>query len=201
MADQNLKKWDAIKFASSVVNYPLPDLGAQNEYNREEWVNKRKDQERLRADEEKEAERQKEVTQNIKDSLFDRLKPYCSDQWGANLFHASPLMGGSPEQDACAMIQALFEPDEIIWLGEPRDSGQERHRKHFMTTSDWVAYDETPHSRVCLSSFKMGSFSRTKENIQETRFLCIESDELIGKKPETAEEKEQNKMLNAGLIK
>jgi hypothetical protein len=83
-------------------------------------------------------------------------------------------------------------------MGTPFDTGREKHRENFRTTQEWIEADSLP-PRIAAGAFRPGSFSRSKENLDRSSFLIIESDDLIGKKPTNANERNENKALSYAL--
>jgi hypothetical protein len=83
-------------------------------------------------------------------------------------------------------------------MGQPYESGKEKHRANFKTCREWLSSDYLP-SRIAAGHFKPGSFSRSEENLEDSSFLIVESDDLIGKKPTDAGERNENKSLSYAL--
>lgn len=76
-------------------------------------------------------------------------------------------------------IEAMFRPDDVIWIGGKFDSGKESHRAHFKTTREWLRDGINPKYELTLpNTFKPGSYQRTAENILELRYFVLESDTL-----------------------
>lgn len=92
-------------------------------------------------------------------------------------------------------LQRMFKPDDKIWIGEPEDSGQPSHDNHFRSQEDWIriGFDHgINYHYTCASTFKFGTYSRANANVLETKYLIVEGDNVLGKKPETDYEKRQN---------
>jgi hypothetical protein len=85
-------------------------------------------------------------------------------------------------------------------MGEPYDTGQERHRANFQTCEAWLSEKRLP-SRIAGGHFRANCSSRSQENVCARPFIVIESDDLIGHKPTTNEEKRQNKALSYALAR
>lgn len=89
-----------------------------------------------------------------------------------------------PEQ-GWRYLFTLFQPDDVLWIGDTYDTGKPAHRRHFATPSQWA---EVLINRgvqwplTCPSAFKPGTFSRCNEAVQSRRYLVVESDVLT--KPE-----------------
>jgi hypothetical protein len=74
------------------------------------------------------------------------------------------------------LIQHLFEPEDVIWIGNTYDSGKPWHARHFKTAKDWVEKRSITDPFVVPSTFKPGSVSRSKSNTLSRRYLVVESD-------------------------
>ncbi len=72
----------------------------------------------------------------------------------------------------------LFNDDEAIWAGGLLQSGDSAHAEQFRQKAEWLASESVPGHFVCPSTFKLGSFSRSKANILHRAFFVVESDEL-----------------------
>lgn len=98
--------------------------------------------------------------------------------------------------DDWRLLLSLFSPDDIVWSGTKFDScpdekpKQEQDvprwkewRKHCLTcfrpASVWLSGKLCPGQFTCPSTFKMGTHSRSNENVVTRRFLVIESDCLL----------------------
>jgi hypothetical protein len=65
-----------------------------------------------------------------------------------------------------------------VWIGAVFNSGQPEHRTHFRPVADWYQIGPVMGNFTCGSSFKPGSYSRSNENCNGTRFMVVESDTL-----------------------
>jgi hypothetical protein len=97
------------------------------------------------------------------------------------------------------MLEFLFQPEDLLWMGEEKDSGQPRHVAHFRARDQWLEAKQLP-PRIASGTFQPESYSRSGKNIARSPFILIEADELIGHKPTNDHEREQNKALCAALI-
>jgi hypothetical protein len=96
----------------------------------------------------------------------------------ADCWHESPVSGGDMEQD-WRLLVGLFQPDDVIWIGGERDTGQPRHAQNFRRAADWLASWQTcPGPLTCPATFKPGTCSRANANVEVRRFLVLESDVL-----------------------
>ncbi|MEJ6578437.1 MAG: hypothetical protein QNL68_01430 [Akkermansiaceae bacterium] len=145
--------------------------------------------------------RQRDLTTKLAAKRTELLAPYCSDDWRADYFHDSPLQL-KPSHDAQArqMIEWLFDPDDLLWMGDIRDSNRPVHRSNFRPAKEWLHVSQL-HPRLSAGTYREGSFSRSQANLVTSPYLIIESDDLIGHKPTTAQEREENQKLNAALMR
>lgn len=146
-------------------------------------------------------ERQGTLTATLTTKRTDLLTPYLSNDWRADFFHDSPL-NLEPSHDAQArqMIEWLFTPEDLLWMGSTHDSGNPSHRDNFRKAKDWLKVPELP-PRLSAGTYREGSYSRSQGSLTTRPFLIIESDDLIGHKPSTDDEREENRRLNAGLMR
>ena len=145
-------------------------------------------------------ERADEITEALAHRRESILEPYLSESWRADFWHNSPVILDSPEsENAKLMIQGLYRPDDVLWLGDQFDSGKPRHAANFRTAGQWFEIESLP-PRIAPGVFKPGVISRSDSNLVESPFIVIESDDLIGHKPTDDEEREENKRLCAALI-
>ncbi|HWD19343.1 MAG TPA: hypothetical protein VHB20_08680 [Verrucomicrobiae bacterium] len=124
-------------------------------------------------------EREKATIQRLrlraKNSLAQILSEFASDP--AELFEQSPIrLTESAKKDWRLLLQ-LFAPDDVIWIGAVTDSGPGREG-NFRPVSDWMQVATAPALFTCPSTFKPGSFSRSKDNVLARPFLVVESDTL-----------------------
>lgn len=74
---------------------------------------------------------------------------------------------------------ALFPEDVTIWVGRDLyDSGKPTHRHRFRTAAEWLRSGRQPGAYIGPNRFKPGSFRRSNENVANSDFLVVESDEL-----------------------
>jgi hypothetical protein len=83
------------------------------------------------------------------------------------------------ECSSAEFIEAMFRPDDVIWVGTKFDSGSESHRNHFRSVSAWCNDGISPRFELTLpNAFQPGSYSRSIENIRDLRYFVLESDSL-----------------------
>lgn len=153
----------------------------------------------LREQQEREA-KQKAITQAITAQRPEFLAPYLSNDWDYNLLEESEIrIPHNLTEQAHLAARHLFHPKEILWMGEEPDSGQRHHAAHFRPREEWMKGTRLP-PRMAPATFRPGSISRGSTSITAAPFLIIESDDLIGRKPETPEERTENRRQCAALI-
>jgi hypothetical protein len=144
---------------------------------------------------------EKQLRSNAKAAKEQILKEFA---WSLeDILQDSPTTLGdypSPE-DARLMIVTLFDPHSTIWIGGIYDSGGVRHSAHFQKASVWANLPDLLGGRITSSIFRSGEYRRKASQVIERPYIVIEADEAIGKKPETEEEKTQNRLANAALIR
>lgn len=109
----------------------------------------------------------------------------------------SPLMQG-------LYLANSFHRDAVFWNGEQFDSGGADAAEHFITferVRKRFSAKEEPFRGpfICPSVFRPGATSRSDREVIDRPFLVLESDNAIGKRPETDEEKRQNKEACAAI--
>jgi len=151
---------------------------------------------------EQQARQERNLASAAAGRLDEILTTYGSDGWRADLWDRSPIrLEGDAGDDWRMFLRYLFPTDSTIWIGEPWDSGVEKGQGHFKTPAEWLSSADLPGSRVAPATFTDGGLARSKENVLQPLYLVLESDELIGKKPETDPEKEANKSATAALFR
>jgi len=146
------------------------------------------------------AERERTFTATLTEKRTELLTPYLSTDWRADYFHESPMcLEASHDAQARQMIEWLFNPDDLLWMGSVYDSNKPQHRANFRPAKEWLHVPQLP-SRLSAGTFREGSISRSRANLATQPYLIIESDDLIGHKPTTDEEREVNRQLNAALM-
>jgi hypothetical protein len=98
----------------------------------------------------------------------------------ADMFEQSPVAISDSPGDQYKALLSLFHPSDIVWIGAVKDSGN--HPQNFRAASEWLTLDEPIGQFITGSAFKVGTISRSNDNVECRRFLVVESDELS--KPE-----------------
>ena len=122
-----------------------------------------------------------EVLDRIKTIAESNKQRYLTHyNWDpADMFEESPIpIPDAPQAQYEAML-SLFKPDDIVWIGGVKDSGN--HPQHFKTATEWL---QTPPQGQFTTAgvFAPDTISRSNENVVARRYLVIESDTLT--KPE-----------------
>lgn len=183
--------------------FDLVGIIEHRELTREEkrqWAREKREREQAHVRQQLRVTAQEKLTERIQDILEGKLALYLSSDWQADLWHASPIRFDHPEAAPHDFIASLFKPDDILWLGDDRrDSGKPKHAANFKNCREWLKLDILPQ-RIAAGTFHPGSISRGKESVKTAPFIIIESDDLIGHKPSTPEDRERNKALSSALI-
>jgi hypothetical protein len=93
-----------------------------------------------------------------------------------DLWEASPVRLHRDAKDDWRLILQLFGAEDVVWIGDLRESGEPRHARNFRTVANWLKESEAPGQHVCPNPFKAGVCSRSAENVVAPRFLVVESD-------------------------
>lgn len=192
------RSYQAIQATAQAVGIELEQSTPPSPAERREWARRRQEAAKQAHDNARKKDEQAKLAAYQKQTLHQKLQPYHSSDWRADLYHSSPIWTETPEESAQAFLNTLFPPDSILWMGEPYDTGREKHRENFRTTREWIKAASLP-SRIAAGTFRPGSFSRSKDNLADSSFLIIESDDLIGHKPSNAGERNENKALSYAL--
>jgi hypothetical protein len=76
------------------------------------------------------------------------------------------------------MLLGCYQPGDVVWIGDTRDSGKVEHQDHFKTIDQWQIIPTPSGQYTCPAVFKTGSYARTNANVVVRRFLVVESDTL-----------------------
>lgn len=109
-------------------------------------------------------------------SLPQILKDHATDP--VDYFELSPMRLLDDPSNDWRMLLGLFQPDDIVWIGQVYDSGKQDHTRNFRSVREWFKEPAAFGQFTSPSIFKRGSFSRSNENVVQRRFLVIESDHL-----------------------
>lgn len=84
-------------------------------------------------------------------------------------------------------------------MGGVYDTGKPQHAANFRTRDQWLELETLP-PRIAGGTFQPEAFSRSLDSVSSSPYIILESDDLIGLKPTTPEEREANKALSFALI-
>lgn len=93
----------------------------------------------------------------------------------ADIYEQSPQRG--EEGEDYRMMLSLFQPNDVIWIGQVTDSGKPENRANFRAVSDWMKLDAPVGQFTSPSVFPAGCTSRSNVNATR-RYLVVESDTL-----------------------
>lgn len=117
-----------------------------------------------------EVERWKKWAQGAREKIFKRFA------WDpADVYDQSPVKNEDPALDF-PLFLSLFDPNDVLWIGEPTDSG-EFARDHFRPACSWLNTSPAGHF-TCPSAFREGTFRRSNTEVLRRPYLVIESDTL-----------------------
>ena len=187
---------EGIEHAAQVTGFQLPSSNFTELTKDEKAAYRRRKQQ---ADKQaaklqtQEAERDK-ITAKYEEIKEKYIQPYLSNSWKSNFDSETWVYGEAPEHNAEALISGLYDPEEIIWTGGLYDTGEPEHAVNFMTARETLAtMSNDQPARISPSTFKAGSYGRTKKNVEQVKYICIEADDYSA-------EPEENLMWNAALI-
>ena len=94
-----------------------------------------------------------------------------------DIYQNSPdqLIGVS-QLDLWRAFLGIFKTDDIVWVGDIKDSGGQRHSRHFKPVSEWVKHNSCPGPRITPSTYNPDVYSRCASNVLNHKFIVIESD-------------------------
>ena len=97
----------------------------------------------------------------------------------ADLWECSPYcLPENPAEHFSLFMRTLWQPHEIVWCGQTKDSGQDRHAANFKPAAAWAELSAAPGPLTCPFHFRQGSISRCKETTLGRRHWVFESDTL-----------------------
>lgn len=107
-----------------------------------------------------------------KETIFNKW------EWSpADMYEESPIgLDFDVEQDSRIFLTSLFNFEDVVWIGDVRDSGEPENSENFKTVYDWMFSKK--FNFTCPATFKKGVYSRSNENVLERKYLVIESDVL-----------------------
>lgn len=93
---------------------------------------------------------------------------------------SSPVaLNGDPQAGYRLMLENLFEPTDSLWMGRETDSGGPSFTDHFQTVQYWLQHHPTaPYPFTAPSTFKPNTYSRSRANVHQPKYLVYESDTL-----------------------
>ncbi len=97
----------------------------------------------------------------------------------ADMFEESPVRLSDPAADY-QLFLSMFNPYDIIWIGDVRDSGN--HPQNFQVVQDWKKLPAPVGQFTTGATYKHGTISRANDAVWFRPYLIIESDVLT--KPE-----------------
>ena len=188
-----------IESTANAVGYHLPDMPELTDKEKRRYAIEAKKRAKAVRQVEARAKQQARVTEYLKDELYAKLEPFTSKHWKSDLMDASPLLMYEPDAAPHDFLLSLYHADDILWMGDVYDTGKAEHTANFRTRDQWLELEILP-PRIGSGTFQQGGFSRSLDNVTSSPYIILESDDLIGRKPTTPEEREANKALSYALI-
>lgn len=143
-----------------------------------------------------------QLTERVWEDLESYLQPYHRHgTWKLELTETSPVPFTAPDSwNPHSMLRGLYQPNDVLWMGDVNDTGQRHHAACFKPQAEWLGRENLP-PRLASGTFKADSISRSKGSVSTAPYIILESDNLIGHKPVTQEDKAINQCLNYGLAR
>jgi hypothetical protein len=118
--------------------------------------------------------REENAKRLAREKMAGELRQYWERE---DIREESPAWIQNNRGEQARAILRLFPAGDVVWVGDHKDSGRERHRFNFRPVEDWIRAKMCPAGpRVCPSSFRPGGFSRSASAVLHRRFLVVESD-------------------------
>lgn len=103
------------------------------------------------------------------------LPPKPLDEWSA----ISPCpIPENVEEHAHLFVRSLFGNDDVLWMGQPHDSGQPQHLANFKTASEWLTRPALEGPFIGFTTFKPGIYHRGVDTIAARPYFVVESDSI-----------------------
>ena len=90
----------------------------------------------------------------------------------------SPVAIPEARHEQTQLLLRAFAEEDVVWIGDRKDSGHESHAVHFKTAAEWLTLGVVDGPLICPVTFKPDSISRSNDNVLARRFLVVESDHL-----------------------
>ncbi|MBE7158849.1 MAG: hypothetical protein INR62_10545 [Rhodospirillales bacterium] len=99
--------------------------------------------------------------------------------WPVAAMHADSPVCLSSTNEHWRLLLGLYQPEDVVWIGGKKDSGQLRHGRYFRPAGSWLQETFCPLGPlVAASTFTPGTFQRSRGRVAASRFLVVESDSL-----------------------
>lgn len=83
-----------------------------------------------------------------------------------------------PKAQTQFFLQTLFDPSDIVWIGNVWSTGKPKNVANFQRVDHWLAATRWPGEFVSHCTFQNGVCSRSNDTLAERKYLVVESDEL-----------------------
>ncbi len=138
------------------------------------------------------------LIQKTKASKDEILKRYA---WTMeDMARECPLLAEESNGDQWRKHLELYDPGDVIWMGDVEDTGSPIHAASWRPVKQWQYLPEPDGAFTCPSVFKRGIWSRANVNIVSTPYLVLEADAVLGV-CETDEQKYLNKQASGAIFR
>lgn len=135
--------------------------------------------------------RDKRANERTRDRYRDnRQFIYSNYQWDA-LTTKAGLAGSAAFHEFASL---MFNPDDIIWVGDPEESG-DKWADRFRTVEEWFKSKWPIHGQfICPNPLRVEAVNRSINCLADLRYFVIEADEC-------SHSPEENKRNNAAIFR
>ena len=121
-------------------------------------------------------QREDEIKRRARSGRPEILKNW---KWDLASIHAdSPSPIPAKPNQHWRLLLNQFNDDDVIWIGDLYQSGDEKHAANFRSKAEWLEGSTCPGKFTCPSTFAPGTFSRSISSVRDLPFLVVESDTL-----------------------
>ena len=135
------------------------------------------EQKKLAAAAKAKARLEEELKVRTKKSLPSLLKKHAWSYDGIVADSPNPI-AADDRQGMFQAFTAMFENEDVVWIGDVSQTGKSHHDVNFQTKAQWLAGEIPAGPFTCPSCFTPGVVSRSKDNVAVRRYLVVESDSL-----------------------
>lgn len=130
--------------------------------------------------------------------LVERFEWEPADVWDDS---PQRIDGPLVETDPRHFLASLFSPEALLWTGSTYDSGKPSKAKHWRRCSEWQDAEDGIGPMTTPATWKPGTISRSADQVATAPFTVLDFDEIDGKKPEGAGERERLILDSLAIIR